>query len=94
MNLFTLTFFCKNPTKGIAGSDFENMEQQVKINLDFLLSLSDIQPFVLPFSRQHVGNYAIVTMSNNDIYYIREKYYYKLNDFLAKSFESASSSLP
>lgn len=76
MNLFTLKYFSKSD--GISGSDFENQDKIVKINLDFLLSLSNLEEFRLPFSGDFRGKYVLVTMSNNDRYYIREEEYKKL----------------
>jgi hypothetical protein len=78
MNIFELKYFSKS-SKGISASDFENEAKNVKINIDFILSLSEIETFKLPLSENFAGKYALVTMSNNDKYYIKENIFKILN---------------
>jgi len=66
---YKLRFF-KKTNGGICADDFKNTEQFVVINMNFILSLSDILNFTKPFSGDFVGKYAVVTMSNNDNYVI------------------------
>lgn len=81
--IYKLHFFKKST--GICGDDFKSKIQVDTINLNFLLSLSDLQKFVLPFSGTFVGKFASVTMSNNDIYFIDEKSFVNLSIILNKS---------
>ncbi len=53
------------------------------INLKFLLSLSDLQKFETPLSGRYVGKFALVTMSNNDKYYIDEDSFADLSEALS-----------
>ncbi len=77
MKLFILEYFAKSD-QGICSNDFKNKDQLVKINLNFVLSLSELEKFTLPLSGGYVDSYALLTMSNNDKYYIREKVFKKL----------------
>jgi hypothetical protein len=74
MNFITIEYF-SNSDKGISAEDFKNQGRQVKINLEFILSLSELRRFTLPFSGQYVDSYALLTMSNNDRYYIKAPSY-------------------
>lgn len=74
-----LHYFHKSK-KGICGDDFNNKEQSDLINLSFILSLSELLRFELPFSGKFVGEYAVVTMSNNEKYYIGEGSFIGLRD--------------
>lgn len=78
MNLVQIRYFAEG--KGICGDDFKNKDKYITINLNFLLSLSGIERFTLPFSGSFVDNYAIVTMSNGNMYYIRSHQYDKIQD--------------
>ena len=77
--MFKLQFFQKSQN-GICAKDLQNNQQAENINLKFLLSLSDLLRFETPFTGCFVGNYAVVTMSNNDRYFIDEKAFYDLSD--------------
>jgi len=67
---YRLHYFKKGD--GLCGSDLDNRNQVDTINLTFVSSLSDLQKFTLPFSGTFKGNYAVLTMSNGDRYYIKE----------------------
>lgn len=72
--MYKLSYLRKSES-GLCGDDFKRPERSDMINLNLLISLSDLQDFELPFSGKFVGKYAIVTMSNNDCYYINEQSY-------------------
>lgn len=77
--IFSLEFFAKSD-KGICANDFKNPPPYCKINLNFVLSLLELIDFTKPLSGDFVKKYAIVTMSNNDKYYILEPQYHTLSD--------------
>jgi hypothetical protein len=76
--MISIKYFVKNA--GICGSDFRNHEFTEKINPVYILSVSSLLRFELPFSEDFVGRYAKLTMSNNDYYFIKEKSY---NDLIS-----------
>lgn len=82
MRLITIKFFATG--KGICGDDFKNKDMETKINPRFILSLTPLRMFTLPFSDRQVRKYAVLTMSNNDKYYLREESYLFLNDAISK----------
>ena len=75
--MYELRFFAKSQD-GVCADDFKKEDRLVVINLTFLLSLSGLEEYHLPISGGKVGKCAIVTMSNSDKYYIREKSFYGL----------------
>lgn len=79
--LFKLNFFKKSQT-GVCADDFKNTKYIDTINLKYLLSLSDLQKFETPLSGKYVGEFALVTMSNNDKYYIDENSFADLSKAL------------
>ena len=81
--MFKLHFILKSQT-GICANDLNNENQVEFINLKFLLSISDLLEFHLPFSGDFKGNYAKVTMSNDDAYYINENSFAELSDAISK----------
>lgn len=81
--MFRLHFFKKSSTTSLCSADFENKQEVETINLKFLLSLSDMQKFSLPLSGKYIADYALVTMSNNDKYYIDKKSFDNLKLILA-----------
>ena len=81
MNFFPLKYFAKTNTS-VCSNDFKNKDRVEKINLNFVLSLSDIEKFTLPLSGEYVSSFAILTMMNNDKYYIRESSYKEVDDFV------------
>ena len=81
--MYKLHYFRKSQT-GICADDFKNAKEVDTINLNFLLSLSDLQTFVTPLSGRYVGNFARVTMSNNDKYYIDENSFADLSEAISK----------
>lgn len=81
LSMYKLSFFIKTD-KGICGSDFERPECIELINTNFILSISDLKSFELPFSGTFKGRYALITMSNNDQYYIKEISYKNIISFL------------
>ena len=68
--------------KGICGDDFKNDEKIITININFILSLSELQTFELPFSGKYIGTFASLTMSNNDVYYLKQESYLELSKAL------------
>jgi len=85
MEEFHQLHYFKKSQNGICADDFTNKEQLDTINLMFILSLSDLLNFDLPLSGKHVGQYALVTMSNNDKYYIwRNSFMYLKNVLTSK----------
>lgn len=82
MKFFILKYFSKSD-QGICSNDFTNTEQLVKINLEFVLSLSELERFILPLSGELADSYALLTMSNNDKYYIREKVFKELSNAIS-----------
>jgi hypothetical protein len=81
--MFKLHFF-KKSQNGICADDFKNAKEIDTINLKYLLSLSDLQKFETPLSGRYVGKFALVTMSNNDKYYIDENSFADLSEALSK----------
>jgi len=76
---FRLHFF-KKSSNGICADDFKNKTETDTINLKMILSLSDVQKFETPLSGRYVGDYAMLTMSNNDKYYLHEKSFADLSN--------------
>jgi hypothetical protein len=84
IDLYTLTFFAKTRT-GIIADDFDNTPQTERINIAHLVSLSNMKEFKWPLPGETVvGKYAVVTMCNDDKYYIDNKSYSDLMHFLAQ----------
>lgn len=81
--MYKLHYFKKSQT-GICADDFKNAKKVDTINLNFILSLSDLKKFVTPLSRRYVGKFAIVTMNNNDKYYIDENSFAYLLEALGR----------
>lgn len=81
--MYKLHYF-KKSQEGICADDFKNEKEIATINLKLLLSLSDLQKFETPLSGRFVGKFAIVTMSNNDKYYIDENSFVNLSKLLNK----------
>jgi hypothetical protein len=71
MNLIKISFFQKNAD--LCGADFKNQNKIDIINLDFLLSISEIEAFYTPFTNEFRGKYGVITMSNGDKYYVKEE---------------------
>lgn len=74
---YKLTFIRKNENL-LCGADFNLRRKETTINLNFILSLSDVAMFHLPLSGKEVGEYAVLTMSNNDTYCVSKTEYSKL----------------
>lgn len=81
--MYKLHYFRKSQT-GICADDFKNAKKVDTINLKLLLSLSDLQKFETPLSGTYIGKFALVTMSNNDKYYIDENSFADLSEALSK----------
>lgn len=80
---FKLHFF-KKSDNGICANDFKYKQKHIEtINLKMILSLSDLLIFEKPLSGDYVGNYALLTMSNNDKYYIDEKSFADLSNAIS-----------
>lgn len=79
--IYKLQYFRKSQN-GICATDFENERLTDFINLNFLLSLSDLGKFYTITDR-YVDKFAIVTMSNDDKYYIDEKSFKDLSGVLS-----------
>jgi len=82
--MYKLLFFSKSQN-GICADDLKNKNQVESINLSLLLSLSDLLEFRKPFSGDFVGNYAKVTMSNDDAYYIDANSFAELSAAVSKT---------
>jgi hypothetical protein len=81
--MYKLHYFKKSQT-GICADDFKNATEVDTINLKLLLSLSDLQKFRGPLTGKYIGKFALVTMSNNDKYYIDENSFVDLSETLSK----------
>jgi len=81
--MFKLEYLRKSQT-GICADDFNKAKEIDTINLQYLLSLSDLQKFETPLSGRYVGKFALVTMSNNDKYYIDENAFADLSEVFTK----------
>ena len=80
---YRLKYFKKSENgKGICAEDFKAGIKIVTINTKFILSLTDIRRFELPFSGQFVSDYALLTMSNNDTYLINRESFIDLQKSL------------
>jgi hypothetical protein len=65
--MYKLKYF----SRGIlCGSNFENGRRTIRINLQHVSTVSEIERFVLPFSNKFVGEYAEVRMQNGDTFFI------------------------
>lgn len=82
MILYKLHFFKKGT--GLCADDFNNKEYFENINPEFILSISGILSFNTPLSKRYVGEYAIVTMSNNDKYFIKSGSFIDLQEQIKK----------
>lgn len=80
---YKLHYFQKSK-EGICADDFKNEEKTYTINLKMVLSLSDLIEFETPFTRRYVGDYALLTMANDDKYYINERSFQNLTEVLGK----------
>lgn len=78
---YKLQYVTKSET-GICGSDFDDNRKEDNINTSLILSISSLMEFKLPFSGRFICNYALVTMSNNDKYYIDEEEFIRIYDLL------------
>lgn len=79
---YELKYFKKSDK--ICLSDFESENKIEWINLDYLLSLSDLGAVYFPFTGGESRKCALVTMSNNDKYYIRESEFNELQTTITK----------
>ena len=79
MKLYTLSYFKEG--KSVYGEEVEyNKELKIDINLEFILSISEVRAYVFQVSGKVAGKYAQVTMSNSDRYFIREEAHKDLVD--------------
>jgi len=85
--MFYKLLYFKKSQDGICGEDFKNEQKTETINLKFLLSLSGLIKYENPFSGRFVGNFAIVTMSNNDRYFIDMNSFFNVNQFIRRHTE-------
>ena len=72
--------YFSDSNNGISANDFRNKDRSVNLNVNFILSLSSLVRFSLPFSGNYIDSYAVLTMSNNDKYYIREDEYNRIKE--------------
>ena len=79
---FKLHFF-KKTSNGICANDFKNKTEIDTINLKMVLSLSNLQKFEMPLTGNYVGNYALLTMNNNDKYYLHENSFADLSNAIS-----------
>lgn len=69
-----ITFFHKGDN-GISPNMYENVSEVELINLNSILSITNIKKLFKAFSGEFVGEYAIISMSNNENYYIKKGEY-------------------
>lgn len=67
---------------GVCADDLRQDIKTVTINKKFILSLSDLTRFIKPFSNDFITDYAIVTMSNNDRYFINKESFNDIKNIL------------
>jgi hypothetical protein len=67
---------------GVCGEDFKNKPMRIRLNRDHITSLTELMDFRLPFSGEHVGAYAILTMLTGEKYYIFHSQYESIKDIL------------
>lgn len=75
--MIPIKYFLKNDV--MCGSDFDNAEYIDYINPKFIVSISQLIEFSLPFSLRSLGYYSVVSMSNGDKYYIKEESHINLH---------------
>lgn len=80
-NRFILSYFA-NPTTWICEENFKSKDQTVILNLDYVVSITELETFILAFFGKHGDKYSVVTMRNDDKYFIREKEYNRFIEFL------------
>jgi hypothetical protein len=78
--MYNLQYFRKSQN-GICAADFDNKRMHDLINPSFLLSLSGLQNFHT-ITGNFAGKFSIVTMSNDDKYYIDEISFNALQEYL------------
>lgn len=82
MNLFKLTYFYQGDKVGVDELSFKDKE--LIVNLDFFAALTDIRKARDLETDEFIRDYACVTMSNGDNYFIstesREYLIEKLNE--------------
>lgn len=69
---YKLTYF-KQSNEGICADDFKEYSRNININLNHVISISELEMFKTPFSNTNIANYSEVKTINNDTYYIKEK---------------------
>ena len=77
---YKLHYFKK--AESICASDLKEEEKMEMINISLISSISDLLNFNFPFSGEFKGKYALITMNNGDLFYINEKPYLFLLDYL------------
>lgn len=82
MKLFKLKYF--QIGNSLCGSDFENIDSVENINLEHIISFSELKKFTLPFSDNYVGDYALLRLSNNQQYFIKEPVFHELSEVLSE----------
>lgn len=83
MNWINVKYFYNHST--FSADDLRNnKEDEVRVNPKYILSLTKLKAYRLPFSGEYVGKYALLTMSNNDCYVMREEAYKSLETELIK----------
>lgn len=78
--MYKLKYFTTG--KGMCASDFENQLQIENINLKQVSSFTDMKKFNLPLSGTYKGDYAIVSMLNDNKFYINKAEHGKLTEAL------------
>jgi len=70
--MYKLKYFYKG--KSICADDLKSDNKLIDIiNLQEISSVSNIKKYHLPFSGDYVGNYSVVSMKNDNTYFIDEE---------------------
>jgi len=71
MKIYKLKFFSEDPY-GIIKKDFERQEKFIYINLEHIISISDLKAFDLPISETNTNfEYSTIHMLENIKFYIK-----------------------
>lgn len=75
MEVYELKYFSTKDS--ICAADFER-EHIVKINIKYIVSISELFSFYTPLSGRYVSDYSIVSMVNKDRFLIKKEAYSNL----------------
>lgn len=86
---YKLIFFQKSEG-GICSLDFKQKQKICTINLSLVLSLSDLLAFH-EFRSGFISEYALLTMMNNDKYYLKKDSFIDLSGILNKTIKNKNN---